>query len=73
MHPYEWGILGIKALDFYPLFDCADCSHPSMLWWLSARLNLESSIDCWARREKAIQNGVNNAQSQPFIFAFLLK
>jgi hypothetical protein len=29
MHPYEWGILGVKALDFYPLFDCADCSHCS--------------------------------------------
>jgi hypothetical protein len=27
MHPYECGILGVKALDFYPLFDCADCSH----------------------------------------------
>jgi len=29
MLPYEWGILGVKALDFYPLFDCADCSHCS--------------------------------------------
>jgi hypothetical protein len=29
MHLYEWGILGVKALDFYPLFDCADCSHCS--------------------------------------------
>jgi len=29
LHPYEWGILGIKALDFYPIFDCADCSHCS--------------------------------------------
>ncbi|MEG4959417.1 MULTISPECIES: hypothetical protein [unclassified Microcoleus] len=29
MHPYEWGILLIKALDFYPIFDCADCSHCS--------------------------------------------
>ena len=29
MHPYEWGIIGVKALDFYPIFDCADCSHCS--------------------------------------------
>jgi len=29
MHPYEWGILGVKALDFYRIFDCADCSHCS--------------------------------------------
>ena len=27
MHPYEWGILGVKALDFYPIFDCADCTN----------------------------------------------
>ena len=27
MHPYEWGILGIKALDFYPIFGCADCTN----------------------------------------------
>ena len=27
MHPYEWAILGIKALDFYPIFDCADCTN----------------------------------------------
>ena len=29
MHPYEWGIIGVKGLDFYPLFDCADYSHCS--------------------------------------------
>ena len=29
MHPYEWGILGVKGLECYPLFDCADCSHCS--------------------------------------------
>jgi hypothetical protein len=34
MHPYEWGILGVKALDFYPLFGCTDCSHCSWLWKL---------------------------------------
>ncbi len=73
MHPYEWGILGIKALDFYRIFGCADRSHPPMWWRFWARQSLGSSIDCWARREKAIQNGVNNDQSKPFIFAFLLK
>ena len=29
MHPYEWGILDVKAVNFYPLFGCADCSHCS--------------------------------------------
>jgi hypothetical protein len=27
LHPYEWGILGVKRLDFYPLFGCADCTN----------------------------------------------
>ncbi|MEG4224189.1 hypothetical protein [Microcoleus sp. Pol12A6] len=27
MHPYEWGIIGVKALDFYRIFDCADCTN----------------------------------------------
>ncbi|WP_293356389.1 hypothetical protein [Microcoleus sp. CAWBG51] len=27
MHPYEWGILGVKGLNFYPIFDCADCTN----------------------------------------------
>jgi hypothetical protein len=29
MHPYEWGILGVKGLYFYPIFDSADYSHCS--------------------------------------------
>ena len=29
MHPYEWGIIGVKQLDFYPIIGCADCSHCS--------------------------------------------
>jgi len=29
MHPYEWEILGVKGLNFYPLFGCADCLHCS--------------------------------------------
>jgi len=29
MHPYECGILGVKALDFYPLFGCGGYSHCS--------------------------------------------
>jgi len=27
MHPYEWGILGVKRLDFYPISNCADCTN----------------------------------------------
>ena len=29
MHPHEWGILGVKRIDFYPISNCADCSHCS--------------------------------------------
>jgi hypothetical protein len=29
MQPYEWGILDVKGLDFYAIFNCADCSHCS--------------------------------------------
>jgi hypothetical protein len=27
MHPYEWGILGVKGLNFYPISNCADCTN----------------------------------------------
>jgi hypothetical protein len=27
MHPYEWGILDVKGLNFYPISNCADCTN----------------------------------------------
>lgn len=27
IHPHEWGILGVKRLDFYPISNCADCTN----------------------------------------------
>ena len=27
IHPDEWGILGVKRLDFYPISNCADCTN----------------------------------------------
>jgi hypothetical protein len=27
MHPYEWGILGVKGLNFYLISNCADCTN----------------------------------------------
>jgi hypothetical protein len=27
MHPYEWGIIGVKRLDFYLISNCADCTN----------------------------------------------
>ena len=40
MQPYEWGILGVKGLDFYPLFGCADWEHVTFV----DKLNGEETI-----------------------------
>jgi len=52
MHPYEWGILGVKALDFYPLLLAIGRTIPS---------RLSTSAGCFACKQdsgRAIALGI---------------